>query len=156
MLAHGEEQHTVLAHGAGEVERPVDDDVAAVHARVRSRVQALARDVPGGVVREREDPIALPCLDGVVFDFYAQVLEEPLELVLAPRDGARNADAGADPPPRSSRPLGDLSLRTTYVLCLQRARPRADVFSSALSKSESLHSLAMRCRECLSSLGAGS
>ena len=32
--AHGEEQHAALAHGVGEVERPVGGDVSAIHARV--------------------------------------------------------------------------------------------------------------------------
>ena len=40
----------------------------------------------------------------IVLDLHAQAIEESSELVLVSRDGARNADAGADPPLRSSGP----------------------------------------------------
>ena len=70
----------------------------AAHERLApvAESQALARDAPGGVSGEREHPVAPSCLGGVVLDLNAKTLEEPPELALAPRDGARHADAGTD------------------------------------------------------------
>lgn len=42
---------------------------------------------------KREDPVVLANFGRVVLDLHAQALKESSELVLVPRDGARNADA---------------------------------------------------------------
>lgn len=62
----------------------------AAHERLApvAEPQAIARDVPGGMPGEGEYPVVPSGLGGVVLDLHAQALEEPPELVLAPRDGA--------------------------------------------------------------------
>mgnify|MGYP000865584809 CR=1 FL=1 len=92
--------------------RPQREPAHERHAPV-AEPQALARDAPGGVVREREHPVATARLCGVVLDIHAQALEEPFELALAPRDGARYADAGAD-----VRYPGVAALLGNLALCL--------------------------------------
>nr|WP_062530751.1 hypothetical protein [Olsenella sp. DNF00959] len=107
----------------------------AAHERLApvAETQALARDAPGGVPGKREHPVAPACLGGVVLDLHAQALEEPPELVFAPRDGACNADAGADVRhPGVATLLGDLTLRAAHVLGLQRAGTHAPACGSPL------------------------
>ena len=91
--------------------RPASDAVKAMPKAVASRYRALPLDTKGGVLRVAiADPLDLETLDGL-----AQVLQRPIEPVLAPRDQIERAleRAYAAAPDRARAPDDRLETAAT-------------------------------------------